>query len=333
MEKDDFWIAYQSLPQEKRRAVESVLYPKRKKSVDDLLRHMEDKGITFQKASREEARGFLRNNNYYFKLAAYRANYAKRQRGKYAGQYLNLDFAYLKELSVIDMHLRYLILQMCLDIEHHVKLMLMRDIEENPDEDGYTLVEHFDPDKTKRAAILRKSKNSYAHDLICKYENFLNYPVWSLCELIDFGGLCALYKTYREMYPNREGLPKYSLLNPIRNLRNAAAHSNCLIYKLRATSQTNVSDIYRIVSSIPSIKRNARDQYLHIIPIHDFAVLLYWYSTYVKSSGLLRKRKKDLYSLFFNRMTRNAEYFKDNQYIQNAYLFCVRLVLHFFKNY
>lgn len=294
---------------------------------------MESKGITFHLISRTEAQQFLQRNNYYFKLASYRANYAKRQRGNRAGQYLNLDFAYLKELSTIDMHLRYLILQMCLDIEHHVKLMLIQDIENNPDEDGYNIVEAFDPDKTKRAGILRRAKNSYARDLICKYKDTLNYPVWTLCELIDFGSLYALYKTYRERYPQRKQLPKYSLLNPIRNLRNAAAHSNCLIYKLRVPkNHGNVSDINQIISSIPTIRKSMRAQYLSIVPIHDFVVLLYWYSTYVKSPGLLHRRKQELYYLFFHRMKEHYSYFTNNQYIQNSYLFCSRLVIHFFKN-
>lgn len=44
------------------------------------------------------------------KLASYRANYDKR---KSNGEYINLDFAYLRELSTIDMHLRYLICRCC----------------------------------------------------------------------------------------------------------------------------------------------------------------------------------------------------------------------------
>lgn len=340
LDKETIWSAYQSLSATKQHSMNSILFPKQKKSVDEILDHMESKGITFNIISRDSAKYFLQHNNYYFKLAAYRANYVKGQRGPKTGKYLNLDFAYLKELSTIDMHLRYLILQMCLDIEHHVKIMLIRDIENNPKENGYHIVDCFDPTKEKRVKILKHAKNSYSYDLIYKYGDFLNYPVWALCEVIDFGTLCFLYKQYKEEYPERTNLPKHSLLNPIRNLRNAAAHSNCLIYKLRvpknlksSQKRITISDINKIIAAAPTINRSMRSQYLNILPIHDFAVLLYWYSSYVESKALLHQRKLELYKLFLHRMKEHANYFETNQYIQNAFLFCTRLVIHFFGKY
>lgn len=54
---------------------------------------MKLKGITFDIVKEEDAKAFLQNNNYYMKLASYRANYEKR---KSDGKYINLDFAYLQ---------------------------------------------------------------------------------------------------------------------------------------------------------------------------------------------------------------------------------------------
>ena len=71
------------------------------KTSDELISHMKIKGIKFD-IVKEEAKIFLQNNNYYMKLASYRANYDNR---KSNGEYINLDFAYLRELSTIDMHL------------------------------------------------------------------------------------------------------------------------------------------------------------------------------------------------------------------------------------
>ena len=72
-------------------------------SIDQLIEHMKNKGINFNEVSEVDAKEFLQKNNYYMKLAAYRANYEKCLTGKREGKYKNLDFGYLKELSVIDM--------------------------------------------------------------------------------------------------------------------------------------------------------------------------------------------------------------------------------------
>ena len=108
-------------------------------SVDHLIEHMKQKGIKFVEMTEDSARDFLSYNNYYMKLASYKCNYEKCLEGKREGQYKNLDFAYLKELSTIDMHLRYIIIEMCLDIEHAIKVRILEDVTNNPDEDGYNV--------------------------------------------------------------------------------------------------------------------------------------------------------------------------------------------------
>lgn len=116
-----------------------------KLTIDEQISDMQAKGITFEKVSIPEAKRFLRENNYHFKLKAYGRNYDKYSATEKKGQYINLDFAYLQELSTLDMYLRKMILSMALDIEHALKVQLLYDVSINPDEDGYTIVkEYFD---------------------------------------------------------------------------------------------------------------------------------------------------------------------------------------------
>ena len=58
------------------------------KTSDELISHMKIKGIKFDIAKEEDAKVFLQNNNYYMKLASYRANYDKQ---KSSDKYINLD--------------------------------------------------------------------------------------------------------------------------------------------------------------------------------------------------------------------------------------------------
>lgn len=71
-------------------------------STKSLITHMKEKGIHFDIINEQEAMHFLSEHNYYFKLASYRKNYDKAPLGEKQGQYINLDFAYLKDLSTID---------------------------------------------------------------------------------------------------------------------------------------------------------------------------------------------------------------------------------------
>ena len=306
----------------------------------DLIEHMKNKGITFQYDSEQEAIEFLENHNYFFKLYAYRANYQKKKSGPNKGQYIQLDFAYLKELSILDYHLRELILNMSLNLEHALKVMLIKDIEENPLEDGYNLVRVWDAQSAKNVPGLKsqiqkieaQSRTSYCQNLIRKNHGH-PYPVWVVCELISFGVLCNLIKVYDRLYPGR--IPfDVDLLFHIRDIRNAAAHSNCLIndltparYAFNLSAQGTI--ITKQISGISEISQRTRIQKLSNKPIYDFVVLLYLFPKIVHSTDIKAKTKKALLRLFLTRMNRHKDYFLFNATITTTYRFLIYVILHF----
>ncbi|MGT2783788.1 Abi family protein [Streptococcus merionis] len=117
---------------------------KPKKLVSQLVSDMKvSRGITFNYMGESIAIDYLSNINNYLRTAAYRKNYQKYQKGPKKGKYLNLDFSYLVEMSVLDMHYRFLIQKMCSDIEHSMCVQLIRDIENDSTTDGYDLVHDF----------------------------------------------------------------------------------------------------------------------------------------------------------------------------------------------
>lgn len=290
------------------------------KTSDELISHMKIKGIKFNIVKEEDAKIFLKNNNYYMKSASYRANYDKR---KSNGEYINLDFAYLQELSTIDMHLRYLILQMCLDVEHALKTRLLKDIEDNPEEDGYDIIRRFITKYERSCQNIQKHKSSeYCRELIEKYYPY--FPAWVFVELISFGDMVKLYEYYSERYPGR--LKDSELLYSIRDLRNATAHSNCLINKLqRGTNKPSVK-IIKFVSNIDGIGTSMRTNKLSNKFLYDFISLLYVYNEFINANIVKQKRFKQIKEFMDGRVIKNREYFEKNECIKTAYTFVKKVI-------
>ncbi len=290
------------------------------KTSDELISHMKIKGIKFNIVKEEDAKIFLQNNNYYMKLASYRANYDKH---KSNGEYINLDFAYLQELSTIDTHLRYLILQMCLDVEHALKTRLLKDIEDNPEEDGYDIIRRFITKYERSCQNIQKHKSSeYCRELIEKYYPY--FPAWVFVELISFGDMVKLYEYYSERYPGR--LKDSELLYSIRDLRNATAHSNCLINKLqRGTNKPSVK-IIKFVSNIDGIGTSMRKNKLSNKFLYDFISLLYVYNEFINVNIVKQKRFKQIQEFMYDRVIKNKEYFEKNECIKMAYIFVKKVI-------
>ena len=112
---------------------------KPKLSISQQVAHMIDLGINFNIVTKEEAEKYLLDNTYFFKIKSFAKNYNKNSENKY----VNLEFASLKELAILDMHLRNLILLLCLQIEHFLKVDLNKHLCNNDKENGYTIIKSF----------------------------------------------------------------------------------------------------------------------------------------------------------------------------------------------
>lgn len=294
-------------------------------TTDELIVHMKEKGITFDIESEKDAHEFLSHNNYYMKLASYRANYKKYPIGKNKGQYINLDYAYLKDLSTIDMHLRYILSHMALDIEHFLKVKLLKEIENNPKEDGYHIIQKFlaKDDNLKMLKKIQSHKASdYCKNLIEKYYPY--FPAWVFVELISFGDLAHLCEFYNQYY-NVEIANKI-LLNSVRDIRNATSHSNCLINVLVPGNNKPHYSVVAKVKKIKGISEKSRDKKLSNKFIYDFICLLYAYDEVVTSIPTKQHSYRKLDELFSNRMTRHADWFQSNNLITSSYEFAKKIL-------
>ena len=296
-------------------------------SIDEQIEHMKNKGITFIEISEDDAKEFLKNNNYYMKCASYRSNYEKCESGKREGQYKKLDFAYLKELSTIDMHLRYLIMEMCLDIEHAIKVKLIDEVTNNDKEDGYNIVRKFlaADDKFRILKSIKGHKSGeYCKDLISKYYPY--FPVWVFVELISFGDLLYFCSFYEKEYGVQ--IVNNKFMNTVRDLRNAAAHSNCILNKITeridSTKQID-SDLSNFIKGMSNISKTSRVNNLNYKFANNFITLLYVYDS-LMAENARQKRYKQIQEFMNDRVVRNANYFRSNTKIVGAYNFHKKVV-------
>lgn len=307
----------------------------------DLVEKMKSKGITFDVEGEESAIEYLTERNNYFRITSYRKNYDKRLFGENEGKYINLDFAYLSELAKIDMHLRFLVIKMCLDIEHFLKVQLLTDITENEDEDGYEIVNRFlTNNEYIKSDIFRKRQSTYVGDLINKYFNIefresnskkivfekyeINCPVWAFMEIIGFGEFIKFYDFYYGNYSGRSR-NKIGVLNAVKSLRNACAHNNCIIHNLRKGYTKPPREISVFVSQINTISKWERVEKLKIRPLFEITSLIYLYDSTVPNS-VKKHRYNELDILVNDRMLKHADFFKDQQIITASYNFLKKIV-------
>lgn len=155
--------------------------------------------MRFKVIDEKEAVKYLTWNTYFFKLKSYTKSFDKKK----DGTFINLDFAYLVELSKLDAHLRRYLFDMTLSIEHLLKTTLIRDITINEKEDGYSFVhESFKKYPYISKNIETKKNDSACADLINK--NHPNWSIWAFLEVLSFGDLIKIYSLYYSKYPTRK---------------------------------------------------------------------------------------------------------------------------------
>lgn len=280
-----------------------------------LIEKLRSNGIYFNDIDENNAIKILQERNYYYKLTSYRKLFNK-ENGKY-----NIEFAALSNLSVIDMQLRYFLLQLCLDLENSIKTFIMDEITRNPQEDGYTIVEEYKESNKKgyKKSVATLNKSKYLKNVSAKYKN--DIPIWVLVEIFDFGNLTNFLKMYSSKYPKNKRVKRVAeLCKYIRHIRNAAAHSNVFLVDILS---------YRISPSASIVSLgdnfNISPEILKYRKLHDLFALIYLHREYC-SKELWRYRKKDIVNLA-KLARRKSKYFINNDDIVSIYKYIVKILI------
>lgn len=302
---------------------------KRKLSYDEQLEKMAEDGIKFSITNKEVAKEFLQYNNYFFKLKSYTKNYKRNGDGKYS----SLEFAYIVELSVLDTHFRSVVLDLCLSIEHQLKVMLMRAITNDPNEDGYSIIQELFDKYPYIKKNLEEKIQSATRDLWLHNRDSLS--VWCFLEMCTYDSFIKLFIHYYEKDPpgkpdDLDGLIR--MLISSKFLRNAAAHNNCLLNSLRQSYTYNgdrfkpsksVTNELRALVDFPRIvvRRNLEN---HIV--HDFVSTLLVFKRVCTSKTMFVNVMGDIEALFSKRFLRHKEYFENDTMLVSRYRFVFKVI-------
>lgn len=302
-------------------------------SAEKLVDYLEEKGIGFTLISKDGAVQYLKNNNNYFKLGSYRKNYAT----TYEGKYKDLEFAYLIDLAIIDMNLRYTIIQLALDVEHFLKVELLRKIEELDGEDGYTICEDYIKSLDEKTSLIFKNEiernidNIYCGGIVSKYKD--DWPVWAFLEVVPFARVVDFYKFCADRFQDKRMNSLYFQLLACKDIRNAAAHSSCILNDLHLnTAQHKTS--YEINYELAHAKGISRSQYSKRMTnarMQQIVTLLYVHKEVIKSDGVHEKACNMLYGLK-QRMNKNINYYDTNELIKKTIDFLGKIIDNWFSN-
>lgn len=291
----------------------------RKLNYSEQIKHLSEKGVKFEIMNKSDATNFIKNNTYFFKIKSYAKNY-----DYVDGQYINLDFAYLVELSKLDMYLRRVILKCCLDIEHHIKNRIMKNATNLDQVDGFDVVKNFISTYKGEGVIERLKKltdSSSIYDLFKHYEN--NLSIWSFLEMLTFSELIE----FSIFYYNELGISNNSdsLLWSLKFLRNSSAHNNCMLNTLKRpfSKRYEVNRYLRSkINPIGFYSKNQIDKFLKNPIIHDLVCSFLAVKEFLPENSRIRSNSIIEFGRFLrNECYRNKEYFINCIHISESILF------------
>jgi len=311
-------------------------YTKPMLDAKELIHHLVEKGVKFDLISNEEAEKYLKENNNYFKLVSYRKNFSKYENGSNQGNYIDLDFGMLIDLSIIDMRLRKTMLSIVLDLEHYSKVRLLSKVE-NFNKDGYIIVEEYIKDlKLKKEyeylenEINKNIRGTYCGDIVAKYKG--EYPIWAFVEIIPFGRFVNFYMFVANKLNDKLMKDEAYLLKNVRELRNACAHNNCIINNLKSSTSKYKTN-YKILNEIAKLgfSKKTRDNKMSNARIQQIVTLLYLNKTITTSQGVLKYQNEILHDLKI-RIEHHLHYYDTNELVQTSLKFLNKIVDNWYNN-
>lgn len=309
--------------------------------ISEMVPYLKEKNVKFEKITDTEAENYLRYNNNYYNVTAYKHNFERYfVEGKFVDKFIDLDFAYLKDLAIIDYRTRLVLFKMIIDVEHYLKIRILNLIEDIDEEDGYRIVnmyleKDFNDEKFPKKVhndILKKVGSEYYHKVFSKYDidkdtKLENIPVWEFLEIITFGDLVNFYEFFAKEYELKNEIKNVFILREIVKLRNAVAHNSCVLCDLDK-KDNNFPPDFKIVHYLNGceIGKETRDNKLSNSRIRQITYTLYMFNKIVTSTGVKINITNDINDLFYKRIILHKEYYINNELLKSMYAYFDKII-------
>lgn len=279
-----------------------------------MLEELKNENVKFKKMSEEEAIKYLEQNNNYRNICLYKKLFEKYYiDGKYVNKYIDLDFAYLKDLAIIDFELRLLLYDIISDIEHYLKFRIIN------------LITSKDNDVIKKY-LNKETKNKYTKNLN------KNISIEELLDVLPFGKLIEFYEFFIKFAGIKEDKKYISLLKEIVTLRNRVYHNNKILANLNETIDNYVinSDVLDYLRSC-KIDKKTYDTKISNSTIRQLTYALYMFNVLVTSEEVKEHINELLYKLFFERIVKNSGFYKKNKLLKSIYKYFKKIIIKDFS--
>ncbi|WP_295916706.1 Abi family protein [Anaerovibrio lipolyticus] len=297
-----------------------------KLNLEGQIQQMKSKNIGFNIVKEPEALEYLAKHTYYFRLKHYAENFEKIKKPGVGTRYIALEFAHLKELSLLDLYYRRVMFNIVQDVEHYAKIQLLNALARNKKENGYNIVNEYMEKRKYLDKELSHHQTKYAKGLIEKYRG--NFAVWNIIEVQTFSQFIDLYDMYFEKYQQKHVDTKY--INVVKNLRNSIAHNNCLMFNLHpAATASDTEDAIRIAVGMGLDEDESREMN-HVPFIKELNITLYVFWNIVTSEEEKEFQLELLHDLVNKRFNRHMYYFENNTIVLPVLKYTQKLVKFYF---
>lgn len=162
-------------------------------------------------------------------------------------------------------------------------------------------------------------------------------------KVLSFGDLIKLYELYYSLYPEQANEVASDLIWPLKFIRNASAHNNCLLNTLRKPYvYTHLYDKKRrtiivnkrlvsLLSSVPTITKNNRKKKMSNPVIHDFVASLFLLDEICTSQVFKKKIFTEVKEFVDGRLIKNKDFFNFDNVFTTIYDFIRNIVDYLYE--